>query len=336
MTSLQRTLDFISGRMTDVPPFHPIIMQFAADYAGTDYCDFCLKPEKKVHAMIECADHFNLDWVTVMSDPYVEADGFGLQVAYPKNSLPHNVGLLINDISDVKNLKVPEFCESQRMQNRVKEIELFNQQVGEKYFIVGWAEGPLAEYADLRGLTDTCLDLYDHETEVNQAFDIIIENAMNLIRAQVDAGARCIGIGDAACSQISPNFYKHYVHNRERELVDYTHSLGAMVKLHICGNTTAILPDMISTGADIIDVDHLVADMFIFTPLLGDHQVLSGNSDPVEVVMRGTGDTIMASVKKCHMETAGRGIVSAGCEIPLGTSVENFKAYSKAARSLRS
>jgi uroporphyrinogen decarboxylase len=334
MKPVDRTLDFIAGKPVDCPPFHPIIMQFAAEYAKIPYSRFCLDPHSKVSGMIKCAEDFDLDWVTVMSDPYAEAEAFGLAVEYPENSLPKNIGHLINDISDINNLKLPRLEDSPRMMARVKEVEEYSRRVGDKYFIVGWAEGPLAEYVDLRGLSDACLDLFDYEADVNRAFDVIMENAFQLIKAQADAGAHCIGVGDAACSQVGPDLYRSYVFAREKALVDYAHSLGVKVKLHICGNTIAILPDMISTGADIIDVDHLVADMSPFIPLLSGAQVLSGNSDPVEVVMRGTAEDIAQSVRECARQTAGRGIVSAGCEIPLQTSIENFRAYSRAARGL--
>jgi len=317
----------------DRAPFHPILMQFAAQYADVKFRDFCLDYKSKVFGMVKCADDFSLDWVTVMSDAYCEAEGFGLQVEYPEDSLPRHVGRVIEDISDVKKLSVPKLSESRRMKNRVAEVAEFSRQVGDKYFIVGWAEGPMAEYADLRGLSDTCLDLYDYEDEVNLAFDVIMENAFQLIKAQIEAGAHCIGIGDAVCSQVGPEFYRKFAFTRERELADYIHSLGGLMKLHICGNTTSILPDMIATGADIIDVDHLVADMSVFVPMLGERQVLSGNSDPVSVVMSGSREDIYSSVRLCREQTKSRGIVSAGCEIPKETSVENFRSYSEAARA---
>ncbi len=113
--------------------------------------------------------------------------------------------------------------------------------------------------------------------------------------------------------------------------MDHTHSLNARVKLHICGNTTAILPDMIRTGADIVDIDHLVVSMGEFIPLLSDGQVVSGNSDPVSVIRYGTREKIEFSVRQCFKETKGRGIVSAGCEIPPDTPVDNMRAYRDAA-----
>jgi uroporphyrinogen decarboxylase len=44
MTGRQRTFDFLAGKPTDRPPFHPIIMRWAAQYAGVNYRDFCLDP----------------------------------------------------------------------------------------------------------------------------------------------------------------------------------------------------------------------------------------------------------------------------------------------------
>lgn len=318
----------------DVPPLHPIIMQFAAVYAGVKYRDFCLDPESKTSAMIKCADDFDLDWVTVMSDAYCEADTFGLKIDYPEDNLPLQQGHMINHIGDIATMRIPDITSSTRMMSRVHEVEIYKRLVGEKYFIVGWVEGPIAEYVDLRGLSDASLDMYDFPKELDVALDLIIENAMSFIKLQVDAGAHCIGIGDAACSQIGPRLYKQYAFAREKNMVDYIHSLGALAKLHICGNTTMILPDMIATGADIIDVDHLVSDMAKFVDLLGPNQVLCGNSDPVEIVMRGSKEQIESSVRECFIQTARRGIVSAGCEIPKQTSANNFKIYCHAARNL--
>ena len=327
MNSLQRTIDFIENKKVDRLPFHPIFMQFAAKYAGVNYRDFCLDPETKCLANIKCAKDFGMDWVNVMSDPYAEAEAFGRIVEYPLNSLPVAKGQVVNDISDVDKLTVPGIKENERLMARIREIEIYRKMVGDDYLITGWVEGPLGEYCDIRAMSDAFLDFYDAPEKLEKALDIITEFSLVFITEQVKAGAHCIGIGDAACSQISPDLYQQYIFEREKILVDHTHSLGAIVKLHICGNTTGILPDMIKTGADIIDIDHLVTTMGDFVPMLSEQQVLSGNSDPVSVIRDGTPEEIRESVISCNTQTKGRGIVSAGCEVPVDTSYENIKAY---------
>jgi MtaA/CmuA family methyltransferase len=334
MNSLQRTIDFIENRKVDRLPFHPILMQFTARYADVNYRDFCLDPETKCNANIKCAKAFGIDWVDVMSDPYAEAEAFGLKVEYPVNSLPLSRGYVINNIRDIDKLTVPDIKKNNRILSRIGEIEIYRKMAGDEYFITGWVEGPLAEYCDIRDMSSAFLDFYNYPGKIEKALDIITEFSLRFITEQVKAGAHCIGIGDAACSQISPDLYQQFIFEREKMMMDYIHSLGAKVKLHICGNTTAILPDMIKTGADIIDIDHMVTGMGDFVPLLSERQVFSGNSDPVSIIKDGTPEVIRESVISCFRQTKGRGVVSAGCEIPAETSHENIMEYMKVAHEV--
>ncbi len=331
MTGRQRTLAFLDGRPVDRRPCHPIIMRWAARYAGVPYRDFCLDYRRKCEAMIRCADDFDLDWVTVMSDPYCEASAFGLDIEYPEDGLPAERGGHLSDLAAAARLRPFRPLEHPRPANRLDEIREFKRRTGSRLFVVGWVEGPVAEYADLRGVSSAALDFLDDPDAVLQALAVIAESALEFIALQVEAGADCIGIGDSFCSQIGPDLYRRLAFDGERRLVEHIHRLGAKAKLHICGNTHGIVPDMIRTGADIVDVDHLVPSMKEFAPLLGPRQVFSGKSDPVAVVQDGSPSDILASVRRSQAEAGGRCIVSAGCEITPGTSQDNFRALCAAA-----
>ena len=197
--------------------------------------------------------------------------------------------------------------------------------------MVGWVEGPVAAYADIRGVCNSAMDFLDDPGTCGRAMDVIIECAKEFITLQVEAGADCIGIGDAFCSQIGPELYNKLAFGREKKLVDHIHSLGAKAKLHICGNTSSIQPGMIATGADIIDVDHLVPSVAPFAQLLAPHQVFSGKADPVSVLQNGTPAQIADAVRQMAKDANGRCIVSAGCEITPGTPTANMRAFRKAA-----
>jgi len=334
MNSLQRTQDFIDGLKVDRPPFHPILMRLAAKYSGIKYKDFCLDYRKKCEANICCSTDFSYDWVNVMSDPYAEASAYGTGLTYPEDNLPQVTSWLVNNIEEVDKIKLLKVEDHARMKARVDEIKEFSRLVGNNQFICGWVEGPFAEYCDLRDLSAACMDMYENPDKLKKSLIIITENAMSFAAAQVKAGAHCIGMGDAVCSLISPDLYQEFIFPLEKAIVDHIHSLGARVKLHICGNTSGILPDMIKTGADIVDIDHLVGSMGEYIDLFPAGQVPSGNSDPVTVIKDGNSKSIEESVKQCYNVTRGRGIVSAGCEIPPDTSFENMRAYSKAAHNI--
>ena len=332
MNSLERTLAFLKGGNADYPPLHPIIMRFAAKYAKVPYSHFCLDHTVKCSAAIKCAEDFDLDWVTVMSDPYAEASAFGLRVEYPYDNLPKNIGFVLRTKTDFEELKCPKVFEHARLITRVKEVEAFHKTLRDTKFIVGWVEGPLAEYADLRGLSDAFLDLYDNPTEVKRICDIIFELALSFAAAQIKAGAHCIGIGDAACSQIGPHLYRELFFPYEKKLVEHIHSFGAVAKIHICGNISGILNDLIKTGADIIDIDHMVTTIPKEVPNLLPGQVFSGSADPVSIVQNGTPEMIRQKLKDDYKKASGRMIVSAGCEITPETSLTNFMAFCEFAR----
>jgi uroporphyrinogen decarboxylase len=333
-TGLERTLSFINGEVTDRPPFHPIIMRWAASQAGVNYRDFCTIPAIKCEAMIKAALNFDIDWVTVMSDPWAEASAFGIKVDYPENDMPIDTGGHMPDAKSVAMLEPYNPEENKRCAARIEELRYYRHSVGHKLFIVGWIEGPVAEYVDLRRASEAAMDFYLDPDNVEKAMDIITDSAKRFITYQIKAGAHCIGIGDAFCSQIGPELYYKFAFQREKELVDHIHRFGAIAKLHICGNTSSILPGMIKTGADIIDIDHLVPSMEEFSTLLAPTQVFSGKSDPVSVIQDGGRDAIFKSTLSDHRNSKGKCIVSAGCEITPGTKPDNILAFSDAAKSL--
>lgn len=334
MTGFDRTIDFLKGNPVDYPPFHPIIMRWAARYAGVRYRDFCTIPSAKCKAMIRCARDFDIDWVTVMSDPWAEASAFGIKVKYPEDSLPVDFSGQFPDAKAAAAITPYNPVENSRCNSRLLELREFRKRIGEEFFIVGWVEGPVAEYVDLRGASNASIDLLNEPEAVEKAISVIVESAMEFISLQIRSGAHCIGIGDAFCSQIGPELYYLFGYPGEKKLVEHIHSEGAIAKLHICGNTESILKGMIQTGADIIDIDHLVPSLSLYTRYLGKHQVFSGKSDPVTIIQDGSSETINKSVYSDFKESKGRCITSAGCEITPGTSLENMRNFRKSGLNL--
>ena len=336
MTSLERTTRFIEGKSVDKVPFHPLVMQFAAAYAGISYRDYCLDYSKKCDANLKTAEDFGIDWIHVGGHPYTEAEDYGLIVEYPENSLPLERSLLINGEEDFGKVRLLEIENCRGMMGRVEGVALCAERAGDYMAICGWAEGPMAEYADLRGLSGACMDLIDYGPQMKEMLAIITENARNWITLQVEAGAQLFGIGDAACSQIGPRFYKRYIFDHHKELVAHIHSLGAYADFHICGNTAPILPMVIETGVNMIDVDYLVKDVTPFIDMLGPNQVIRGMANPLEDVQNGTPESIEQVVIETAKLTRGKCMVAGGCEIPIDTPHENLRAMSQAAQTVTS
>ena len=135
------------------------------------------------------------------------------------------------------------------MHDRVQAVALFGERVGGQKLIEGWIEGPCAEAADLRGINRLMTDFFDDPPFVRDLFEFVLEMELAFARAQVEAGADLIGVGDAAASLVGPRIYEEFVWPYEQKMVDGLHALGARVRLHICGNIRRILGGMGSWAA---------------------------------------------------------------------------------------
>jgi MtaA/CmuA family methyltransferase len=215
------------------------------------------------------------------------------------------------------------------MRDRLEAIHNLRAAVGGTVPVMGWVEGALAEAADLRGVSTLLQDLYDRPAWVEELLERCLEVEIAFARAQVEAGADIIGLGDSACSQVAPKMYRRFGLPYEQRLFAAVHELGALARLHICGNTNRILPDMAASGADIIDVDWMV-DIAEAARVFGGGPAVCGNFDPVAVMLQGTPEQVEAAVRS-GLEAGGpRCLSAAGCEIPDGTPLANLRAQARA------
>jgi len=325
----------IEHREVDFLPLMPITMMFAADRIGAKYRDYVTDHRVMVEAQIRTAEQFDLDYVSAISDPAREAADCGATVEFFDDQPPAIVEhlALLADKDTLAGLKIPDPLGGGRMHDRVQAVALYKKRLGDEKLIEGWIEGPLAEAADLRGLNTVMLDLIDDPAFVRDLFEFTVEMGLRFARAQVEAGADLIGVGDAAASLVGPRLYQQFVWPCEKRLVDGLHALGTRVRLHICGNTRSILAPMGQLGCEIVDLDSM-APLSEARSKMGPGQVLLGNINPVTVLRNGTPDTVTRAVAECHRQAGSNFIVGAGCEVPRGTSPENMFALRDYARSM--
>ncbi len=329
MNSLDRMKKRLQGESVDRPPNFDIFMTFAAHHIGKPLSDYYQDCRVLVDANLAVLNDFNVDIVQAISDPYREAADFGLDVEFPKDSLPTNHTPLIATPEDLLKLQPPEPATGRRMSDRVEAIRLFREQVGGEVPIMGWVEGSLAEAVDLRGMTNFLMDLIQRPEWAEELLEICGQVAVKFALAQIEAGADIIGLGDAAASQISPAMYRRFALPYEQKIFEAVHTAGGLTRLHICGDTNKIVSDMVKSSADIIDLDWMV-DMGQAGKQFGDQVSFNGNFDPVAVMLQGTPDDIYQATIKALQQGGVNSFSAAGCEIPDRTPVDNLQAQSRA------
>jgi uroporphyrinogen decarboxylase len=327
---LKRTHSFLQtpetkdGRMY----FHPILMMYAAKNFGKTYTEFMTDYRILVDANMRCLEMHDHDAVSVISDPYRETSAFGAKITFNGDQSP-KAEKLINCPKDVIKLVNPDVYACERTLDRIKGVSYYRELLGNEFPVIGWVEGPLAETADLSGVSETMMNMFVEPDMVKDTQQICLNTAKDFAAAQIKAGSGIMGVGDAVCSQISLELYDEFCLPLHKELFKFIRSQGALVKLHICGDITHLLPSLATLEIDILDIDWMV-DPAEAHKIMGPEVMICGNLDPVSVIMEGSKQLI----KEKYSETESKiprenWIMMGGCEIPPGAPVENMNYLRK-------
>lgn len=331
MTGRERILALLGGGAPDRTPAMPITMMFAADHIGVKYRAYASDYRVLAEAQIRTAESYGFDHVSAISDPAREPADLGAAIQWFDDQPPaiDETNAFLKEKRALIGLRPPDPLGGGRMHDRVKAVALLKERVGREKLVEGWIEGPCAEAADLRGINTLMVDFFDDPAFVRDLFEFAIDMELRFARAQVEAGADIIGVGDAAASLVGPAFYEEFVCPYERKMVDALHAMGTRVRLHICGKTRRIFQGMGSLGCDIVDLDWM-APVGEAREKMGPQQVLLGNIDPLKVLREGTPESVAAAVRECACQAGPRFIIGAGCEVVRDTRPENVRAMMEA------
>lgn len=334
MNSRERVLAMFDGAEVDHLPLMPITMMLASDLIGRKYKDYVTDYRLLVEGQLKVVEEFEFDHVGCISDPTREATDCGAAIFFPEDAPPavDEKSALLADKTRLASLKIPDPLGGGRMHDRVRAAALFKEKVGGDKIIEGWIEGPCAEGADLRGINTIMMDFFEDPAFIHELFEFVIEMEIKFAKAQIEAGVDLMGVGDAAASLVGPKIYEEFIWPYEKRLIDGLHEMGTAVRLHICGDTRAILDGMGRLNCEMIDLD-FPCPVALGREKMGPDQVICGNINPVSVLQDGSTHDVHDAIEQCHRQAGDRFIVGAGCEITRDTPLENVRVLVDYAKS---
>jgi uroporphyrinogen decarboxylase len=322
-------LKLVKGQPTERVQFYPILMHFAARFNGKTYGELASDYRVLVESNVKCLEYFDFDMVSLISDPYRETSAFGAPVEFVPEGVPHCKEKVVRTKEEVVGLKRPDVYKSPRTLDRIKGAEYYQKLLKGSVPVMGWVEGPLAEACDLAGVSEMLIMMMMDPDTTQLLLDKCMHTGKDFAAAQIKAGSDLIGIGDAICSQIDRDSYDKFVLERHRELIDFIHSRGALVKVHICGNTTHLWPSLATLNIDIFDIDYM-ADMEEAFRVFGPDVIRCGNINPVSIQDWPESQVGHACRQLLSAEKGRKFMLSGGCEITVNTPPGNLLAMRKA------
>jgi len=176
------------------------------------------------------------------------------------------------------------------------------------------------------------------EEQAHRLLEFCTDITLQFVRAMAATGAHMTSNGDSLAGPevVSPSLFRRFAMPYDRRVAEASHALGLPHVLHICGNTGAILDDMVRTGSDGLEIDYKT-DARRARDVVANRSVVIGNVDPSGVLALGTPDLVRETTREllAVFRDTPRFVLNAGCAIPPATPPENIRAMIQTAREWR-
>ena len=242
------------------------------------------------------------------------------------------------DVKDIENYRFPDPLAPQRFTLAMENIKKY----GQDFAIVGDLEATVFELAwNLMGLEDFLCGLFMGEAYIEALLDKCMNFHICIAEKLVDIGCDMIWLGDDVGTQsnmmMSPDIYRRYFKPRLRKIIEAikTRNRNVTVAYHSCGAITAVIPDLIDAGIDVLNPIQPLAtgmDLGALKKEYGKDIAFFGGVDVQGVLPNGSIEDVKNEVK-LRISQAGAGggyILAPAHNIQPDTPVENIFAMYKA------
>ncbi|MDD3233530.1 MAG: uroporphyrinogen decarboxylase family protein [Candidatus Methanomethylophilus sp.] len=337
--AVEAALHFEKG---DRIPVNNFALVTAARSAGVLVKDARYDPPVSAKVSIDYALKTKSDFVKPVLDSQVPFADLGMDVRFPADDYGSVRSVLVKTAEDVDNLaffdpkkaaECPRFTKC-----IIDSLKICAATLPEDLHICGLSWGPITTAGYLMGVEDMLMMTFEEGDVVKKLVaktaDFIAEQQI----AMSEAGASLMWMADPTSSEdiISPDMFGPYSGDFIKHTIGRVKkATGQLSFLHICGNSTDIMPAISATGADCFSFDHAVP-INAAVKAAAHRLPLMGNIDPVKYMLMGTPAEITGESDRIMDAAAQDGgfILAPGCETPiaapdanviaLGTAGENY------------
>lgn len=326
MTPRRRLLSGILGGRTDRRPIGTITSAATVEQmkmTGAFFPDAHLDSEKMARLAACTYEVLGYDVIVSYFSIVPEAAALGCDIDWGNvDTMPT---VRTHPWSDPEEVRIPpDFLEHPATRAVLDAIRMLRQTYGPEVAIVGKALGPWTLAYHVHGLEPFLIATIKEPDKVRGFLNQLKEVTVLFGRAQIQAGADLICLGDHATGDlVSPRMYREFLVAIHQEL---TQRLGCPTVLHLCGNTLDRIDAICTEGFDCFHFDSKV-DAFAAVKEVGGRISLMGNVNNPEILLQGTPKEVAEATR--YAVAAGVQVIGPECAVPLHTPLENLKAITR-------
>lgn len=284
--------------------------------------------ELQARSLYKLVERTQPDVAFMMMDLSVEAGALGLPVRFPLVESATIEWHPVKSVADLEQFKVIDPLYDGRVWVFVETVRLLKKKLDLP--IGAYVIGPFTLAGLMMGATDMAMATIDSPDVVSATVNFCEQVVIDYAKALQEAGADMICILDPTSVILSPQAYWQFAGRSVQNVIQH---LDTRTILHVCGNTTHLIPMFCQTGTQGLSLDSVVP-MAEACCLMPPEVVLIGNLDPVRVLLTGTPELVRRETHKLleEMRPFPNFIMSTGCDLPAEAPLANIIAMIEATK----
>ncbi len=339
MTSSERSQAYSQGLEVDYQPFsYPGNGETLAPLYGFTLQQYRSDFEIQCHVMEQLRDEFG-NPVSASAKLGLKGIGeaLGSTVVYPENSIDYVEKHILTDYQTLSSLEF-NIRTNSFLQSKLEHVRKLKKRYGQDLPVGVNLGGPLSAAAAVRKTEFLLRDMRKDKENLHRLLDLMVRCSLEWVRCvKSEFGSVSVGIADPVSSytlisdKAFREFSKPHLHDLLKGVLAIT---GNIPGIHICGRSKPIWKDLAELGFTSFSIDNC-EDMEELKSSVGAQMAISGNVPPVDVMLKGTMDEVIHSVRCCLLKASDNPMgytLDVGCQLPVGTPRENIYAYIYAAK----
>ncbi len=337
ITPNERLTAFMTGKPMDRLLAIPVACSMSGLALGMTHKEKRSSAENEALAQIACYERFGNDLMVVEYGLHGVGAALGSKMSDPEDSVPAILSYALEDLNDVHTLDMSklELKNDKAFQLHLEAAEIITQKIGHEVSTGVLISGPFTAAASIYKTENLLRATRKNPEQLHKLIDFCNEGLKMICREFIKKGCLILLCDPIASGTIlNKKQYQEFVLPYTIELMKDIHEANGMVCYHICGDTTAIVEEMVKSGCDMMSIDNRV-DLEYTKNKVGNKVPILGNVDPVETLILGTPEDVDNAVKACIQKAYDSPcgyILASGCDLSGSVPLENIDQFMTSAR----
>ncbi len=329
MNGKERFSAVLEGSLPDqVPVAPPFQGYWALDAFGVTVPKSLADPVAAAQAAIAAQEVCPFDALEVVWDWVANIDLLGCTSKILDSGSPLVVKHVLESSADVARLRSLDLTADDRVEASVRTAEVLLEQLSQDFFCYATIPLPFTLASYLRKVDYLMKDLIREPDTARELLEFAAEVVIDAAKLYASLGVHGLFVCDPSASGdlISPQHYAEFAAPYAGHVIETVKAMGPKPILHVCGDTTRILPLIKQLSPSAFSFD-IAVGVDVAKEALGDAVCLMGNVDPSDTLLLGTSDKVQREAKLCIEKgwSGGGFALAAGCDIGVETPLDNVR-----------